>query len=85
MLLPQCVSLLSSFPLIRRLICYLLHFPRSGTSISTSSTSDLVTALRASLSEQAKELEEMRELVHQLQAEREEEVSWSRLQLPYAI
>ncbi|GAA5977386.1 hypothetical protein JCM5350_002448 [Sporobolomyces pararoseus] len=43
------------------------------TSIDASSTSDLVTALRASLSDQAKELEEMRELVHQLQTEREEE------------
>ncbi|GAA5950474.1 hypothetical protein JCM3765_004560 [Sporobolomyces pararoseus] len=43
------------------------------TSIDASSTSDLVTALRASLSDQAKELEEMRELVHQLQNEREEE------------
>ncbi|GAA5870219.1 hypothetical protein JCM16303_001931 [Sporobolomyces ruberrimus] len=43
------------------------------TSIDASSTSDLVTALRASLSDQAKELEDMRELVHQLQAEREEE------------
>ncbi|GAA6058533.1 hypothetical protein JCM10212_006972 [Sporobolomyces blumeae] len=43
------------------------------TSIDASSTSDLVTALRSSLSDQAKELDEMRDLVQQLQAEREEE------------
>ncbi|GAA5922633.1 uncharacterized protein JCM15063_003368 [Sporobolomyces koalae] len=45
------------------------------TSIDASSTSDLVTALRASLTDQARELEEMRDLVQQVQTEREEERS----------
>jgi hypothetical protein len=48
--------------------------PRTARSVAAPGSSEILAAMRDTITEQSKELDELRELVHQLQQERDEEV-----------